>query len=163
MFNMVNQLPYGQYHITNLENNDPLDVSKISNLPDPLPPAPVILGLACRVVMPILCVIYEDSTDIERPQFTVVPVDVGVDTYVILVDEEKRLTCGDNIHPEERVFAFDKKPAEVWVVTYRETQKAYTIERREGHLAWTAPCSEPEHPRQVWSTCSLTYGGNYLV
>ncbi|KAI5982708.1 hypothetical protein EDC04DRAFT_2915384 [Pisolithus marmoratus] len=122
---MVNELPTGQYRITSLLDNDPLSVSS--------GPAPLAVIVLPPGVLPY--------------SFTVVPVHDGDDTYVILVDN--RNTRGEN----ERVFAFRDRPAEVWVIRYREPQDAYTIERRDGPLstdpppvplAWTVPRQEPE-------------------
>ncbi|KAI5982707.1 hypothetical protein EDC04DRAFT_2915383 [Pisolithus marmoratus] len=129
---MVNALLTGQYRITSLVNNEPLS---LSNVPSPL----------AVIVLPQGILPYN---------FTVVPVGDGDDTYVILVDN--RNTRGEN----ERVFAYEDRSAEVWVIRYREPQDAYTIERRDGplpsepppipipSLAWTVPDRESETERQ---------------
>ncbi|KAI6044503.1 hypothetical protein EDC04DRAFT_372379 [Pisolithus marmoratus] len=134
MSNMVNRLPYGRYYITSLEDNRNLGVSRFVNPIYPPPPVPVIV--LPQGVLP-------------SRVFTVVPVEGGDNTYVILV--ERRLVRGD----EDRVLAYENEPAEVWVIRFREHQNAYTIERRyeverQGEpLAWTAPRSDQEHERQV--------------
>ncbi|KAI5982705.1 hypothetical protein EDC04DRAFT_2915381 [Pisolithus marmoratus] len=120
MSNMVNRLPYGRYYITSLEDNRNLGISRFVNPIYPPPPVPV---------------------------FTVVPVEGGENTYVILV--ERRLVRGD----KDRVLAYENEPAEVWVINYGEAQSAYTIERRcelerKGEpLAWTV--GDNEHEYQV--------------
>ncbi|KAI6000262.1 hypothetical protein EDC04DRAFT_1070382 [Pisolithus marmoratus] len=104
MSNMVNRLPYGRYYITSLEDNRNLGVSRFVNPIYPPPPVPV-------VVLP---------RDVMPPMFTVVPVEGGDNTYVVLV--ERRLVRGD----KDRVLAYENEPAEVWVINYREAQSAYT-------------------------------------
>ncbi|KIK17244.1 hypothetical protein PISMIDRAFT_685512 [Pisolithus microcarpus 441] len=71
---MENKLVYGQYHITNVGKKEYLGVSNVGPYIEPPPPAPVV------VLRP----------DILPPKFTIVPVDVGANAYVILV--EKRVT-----------------------------------------------------------------------
>ncbi|KAI6139721.1 hypothetical protein BKA82DRAFT_24315 [Pisolithus tinctorius] len=125
---MVNELPPGQYIITSVADQENLGVSNIVPLIFPPPPIPVI-------VLP---------DGVLPPRFTIELVNGGDNTYVILV--EKRNTRGQ----DERVFAFENEPAEEWVIIYREPQNAYTIERRGGPLAWTAPPREQPLPeRQI--------------
>ncbi|KAI5985209.1 hypothetical protein EDC04DRAFT_2913940 [Pisolithus marmoratus] len=124
----MHRLAYGQYLINNMDT--PLGVSQIGNLPEPPPPVPVVLGPPPYI-------------------FTVVPVDVADNTYVILVD--RRVTRGQ----DDRVFAFENSPAEVWAINYREAEQAYTIEVRTpiGPLepcGWTAPSrDEPQNMGQI--------------
>ncbi|KAI6009676.1 hypothetical protein EDC04DRAFT_2610610 [Pisolithus marmoratus] len=155
----MHRLAYGQYLINNMDT--PLGVSQISNLPEPPPPVPVILGPPPYIVTPILCVTRKASTHLDL-QFTVVPVDIEDNTYVILVD--RRVTRGE----DDRVFAFENKPAQVWAINYREAEQAYTIdecwELIQRYLSievrtligppepygWTAPSrDEPQHMGQI--------------
>ncbi|KAI5985206.1 hypothetical protein EDC04DRAFT_2913938 [Pisolithus marmoratus] len=142
----MHRLAYGQYLINNMDT--PLGVSQISNLPEPPPPVPVILGPPPYIVTPILFVTRKASTHLDL-QFTVVPVDIEDNTYVILVD--RRVTRGE----DDRVFAFENRPAQVWAINYREAEQAYTIEVRTpiGPLepfGWTAPSrDEPQNMGQI--------------
>ncbi|KAI5999141.1 hypothetical protein EDD15DRAFT_2363178 [Pisolithus albus] len=130
---MADKLVYGQYHITNVGKKEYLGVSRFVPAIYPPPPAPVV------VLRP----------DIVPPKFTIVPVDVEANAYVILV--EKRVTRDQ----DNRVFAFENEPAEVWRIRYKEAQNAYTIEKREefspGLFAgWTAPSpDETVDPDQI--------------
>ncbi|KAI6001268.1 hypothetical protein EDD15DRAFT_2361619 [Pisolithus albus] len=118
----------GQYFVTSLLNNDNLGVTDIAPMIYPPPPAPVIV--LPKGVLP--------------PRFTVVPVDVGEpNAYVIAVRN------GSTRGEEDRVFSFADKPAEVWIITYRENHNAYTIERKGGPVGWTTPKSEEPEPRQI--------------
>ncbi|KAI6018550.1 hypothetical protein BKA83DRAFT_4496060 [Pisolithus microcarpus] len=130
---MAKNLTYGQYHITNVGKKEYLGVSNVGPYIEPPPPAPVV------VLHP----------DILPPKFTIIPVNVEANTYVILV--EKKVTHDQ----EDRVFAFENKPAEVWLICYKEAQNAYIIEKREEFgpelfIGWTAPSPDDSvHPDQV--------------
>ncbi|KAI5992056.1 hypothetical protein EDC04DRAFT_2809988 [Pisolithus marmoratus] len=113
----MNRLLPGRYHITSLENNEYLGVSFFAEviLFSHEPPSPSRFG-----------------------EFTVVPVGNGeTDTYAFVI--YNHTVRGQN----DRIFAFQHKPAEEWVIHYREFHNAYTIERREGSLAWTTPREPP--------------------
>ncbi|KAI6009819.1 hypothetical protein PISMIDRAFT_689051 [Pisolithus microcarpus 441] len=105
---MENKLVYGRYRIVHVGKEEYLGLSNTGLDIYPPPPAPVI-------VLP---------PDVLPPEFTIVPVDVEANTYVILV--EKRVTRGQ----DNRVFAFVNEPAEVWRIRYNEAHDAYSIEKR---------------------------------
>ncbi|KAI6095776.1 hypothetical protein F5141DRAFT_1221487 [Pisolithus sp. B1] len=145
---MANRLPHGRYYITNMENNSVLNagISRIATPTHPLPPAPVILlpqgALPPRVTL-IFCFIYKDPTDLDLPQFTVVPVIGENNTYIITVE---RRTVG---HQGNHVVASENKPAELWLIRYRVDQSAFTVENAEGTLAWTASAVVPGQHRRI--------------
>ncbi|KAI6116664.1 hypothetical protein EDD16DRAFT_1798278 [Pisolithus croceorrhizus] len=155
IFNMPKELAYGRYHIASVQREEQLGVSTEPDISSP-PPAPVVVlprGVLPPEVILMLRVIREDSTDLDLPQFTIVPVNVEANAYIILV--EKRVT-GDQ---EDLVFASTGEPAEVWLITYceipnacGEPQKGYTIQKRDGispFLGWTAPPRDgAQHPNQ---------------
>ncbi|KAI6127202.1 hypothetical protein F5141DRAFT_378975 [Pisolithus sp. B1] len=137
IFNMPKELAYGRYHIASVQREEQLGVSTEPDISSP-PPAPVVV--LPRGVLP--------------PEFTIVPVNVEANAYIILV--EKRVT-GDQ---EDLVFASTGEPAEVWLITYCEIpnaccepQKGYTIQKRDGispFLGWTAPPRDgAQHPNQI--------------
>ncbi|KAI5999145.1 hypothetical protein EDD15DRAFT_2239005 [Pisolithus albus] len=131
---MANKLVYGQYRITNVGKEEYLGVSRIR--PDIYPPPPAPVVVLRRGVLP--------------PEFTIVPVDVGANAYIILV-EQRVIRDQDG-----RVFAFENEPAEVWLIRYNDAQNAYTIERRaevfpELYTGWTAPSpDETADPDQIF-------------
>lgn len=129
---MENKLVYGRYRITSVGRKEYLGVSRVK--PDIYPPPPVPVIVVRPGVLP--------------SEFIVVPVDVDVDTYVIL--DEKRVTRDQ----ENRVFAFENEPAEVWLIKYNKEHDAYTIEKREVvpdiYIGWTAPLpDESADPDQI--------------
>ncbi|KAI6102284.1 hypothetical protein EV401DRAFT_2080077 [Pisolithus croceorrhizus] len=101
---MTNKLAYGQYHITNVGRNKYLGVSDFR--PPPSPPASASVVVLRESFLP--------------PEFTIVPVDVEADNYVILVG---RMVTRDR---DNRVCTFANEPAEVWLIRYEEGRDAYT-------------------------------------
>ncbi|KAI6162641.1 hypothetical protein EDD17DRAFT_1507802 [Pisolithus thermaeus] len=154
---MTNKLAYGQYHITNVGRNKYLGVSDFRPPPSPPASASVVVlreSFLPPEVMLVLRNIYEDSTDLDLPQFTIVPVDVEADNYVILVG---RMVTRDR---DNRVCTFANEPAEVWLIRYEEGRDAYTqvtamdsIEKKEGmhpFIGWTAPSVDRDaNPDQI--------------
>ncbi|KAI6102565.1 hypothetical protein EDD16DRAFT_1645590 [Pisolithus croceorrhizus] len=128
---MTNKLAYGQYHITNVGRNKYLGVSDFR--PPPSPPASASVVVLRESFLP--------------PEFTIVPVDVEADNYVILVG---RMVTRDR---DNRVCTFANEPAEVWLIRYEEGRDAYTIEKKEGmhpFIGWTAPSVDRDaNPDQI--------------
>ncbi|KAI6009818.1 hypothetical protein PISMIDRAFT_689047 [Pisolithus microcarpus 441] len=121
------------YRITNVGKEEYLGVSRV--VPDIFPPPPAPVVTLRRGVLP--------------PEFTIVPVDVEANAYVILVD--RRVTRDQ----DNCVFAFENEPAEVWLICYKEAQNAYIIEKREKFgpapsIVWTALSPDGAvHPDQI--------------
>ncbi|KAI6045514.1 hypothetical protein EDC04DRAFT_2598807 [Pisolithus marmoratus] len=124
------------YYIISLQDNQYLDISDIQPAIIP-PPSLTVIGLPQDLVsswvMLILCITYKVLTDFDQPLFAIKPVSGGCNTYTISI--KNRNTCSQ----ENLLFACKGWPAEEWVITYRELQHAYIIERRGESVGWTAP------------------------
>ncbi|KAI6167268.1 hypothetical protein EDD17DRAFT_1031367 [Pisolithus thermaeus] len=127
VFNMVNELPPGQYYIISSVKDLYLSVCG-DTLPTSTPPPPVLV-----------IVLHEKQ---EGTKFTVEKTDTS-NTYTISAKYANTLSLG------VRVFALTNEPGEEWVIRYREYYKAYTIERKYGPLAWTKPPEDHGFDRQV--------------
>lgn len=79
--------------------------------------------------------------DIQPPKFTVTAADAD-NTYTIKVS-------GDDVRDlNDRVYSFRDGRTDEWVITFRETEEAYTVHKEVGcrMLAWTDPLERPEGP-----------------
>lgn len=125
---MVCKLSPGEYYICSLVNNQYLGVcGDTSPTCPPPPPAPVVVL----------------SPEYKGTKFTVEPGNFGDYTFTIRAEWANTLGLG------ERVFALTNEPAEDWIITYRESMEAYTIERAFKRYTWTVPPEDPGFDRQV--------------
>ncbi|KIK18190.1 hypothetical protein PISMIDRAFT_197077 [Pisolithus microcarpus 441] len=128
VFNMVHKLYPGQYYIVSVVNDRYLGVcGDTSPTCPPPPPAPVVVL----------------SPEYKGTKFTVEAGNFGDYTFTIRAEYANTLGLG------ERVFALTNEPAEDWVIHYRESMEAYTIERAFSPRTWTVPPEEPGFDRQV--------------
>ncbi|KAI6010590.1 hypothetical protein EDC04DRAFT_2768176 [Pisolithus marmoratus] len=106
------------------------------------------LGAAEGVLPPHAIIILPPN--VQAPKFTVTAAS-GDNTYTIKISENFVRGL------DERVYSFEDGVAEDWIITFREADSAYTVERKADSpmRAWTTPENKPsprdEHnPLQIF-------------